>query len=300
MAAACVAGGAGHEAEVITSEAEVPVKNTFIHFGAGRARSLRVCVTDPEDPKLWQKARAPTEPGNTSPAERPAAITEECSGSISGFNEDLLHIQTPEVSPRHTSSSPWSAPSPLGSVHTSGLSRSTPASTPQAVMTSNTAASCSTLTPASSPQVTASDAGHSFKFTLRLADDVGLGIDLAADSTGGLRVQGVLPNGAIDSWNRRCLDGSATAGKVVHPGDALVCVNGKTDSRGMLWECRSKLLLSMTFVRKGEDLSAPNSASDTPGARVSGRDANKVYLQISTALEGERLHASKSLMQGGP
>lgn len=298
------------------------VKNTFIHFGAGKRRSLRVCVTDPEDPKLWQvraPARVPIEPESEeflgSPAGRPAAIREESAAdpedhdpdateakAATALSEEVLQIQTPEVSPRQLSSSPWSASAP-----TSGLSRVTPASSPHPLVVSGAVASCSSRTPASSCQASSplAPVGDGFKFTLRLADDTGLGIDLAADTYGSLRVQGVLPNGAIDAWNRRCLDGTATAAKVVSQGDALVCVNGKCDSQGMLSECRAKLLLSMTFVRKGpEDPSmwAPSLMADSPlvgSPGHIGRDSPKV-LFIHAALEGERLHASKSLLMHSP
>lgn len=321
MAAAEVADAGGD----VGSQEAVPVKNTFIHFGAGKRRSLRVCVTDPEDPKLWQvraPARVPIEPESEefvgSPAGRPAAIREESAAdpedqdpdvleakADTALSEEVLQIQTPENSPRQVSSSPWSASAP-----TSGLSRVTPVSSPHPLMVSGAVASCSSRTPASScqtspPLAPVGDGSQSFKFTLRLADDTGLGIDLAADTNGILRVQGVLPNGAIDAWNRRCLDGSATAAKVVSAGDALVCVNGKSDSQGMLSECRAKLLLSMTFVRKGPEdpsLWAPSLMADSPQVGSPGqigRDSPKV-LQIHAALEGERLHASKSLLMHSP
>jgi len=99
-----------------------------------------------------------------------------------------------------------------------------------------------------------------------------------------------------------------TAGKVVHTGDALICVNNKTDSQAILGECRSKLLLTMTFMRKNaaEDAgryirSAVQSACQSPAGDASVRPGkeSKVFLQIHAALEGERLHASKSLLMQG-
>lgn len=372
MAAACVINPADETTEI---DGAVPVKNTFIHFGASRAkRSLRLCVTDPEDPKLWQPRTEPKEPapviaeeGTTTEPEESRSCSEEAKSPPSSPVVDCPQIQTPEVSPRNVAPTPWQpAMSPFGSppaahgLHSAAAACTPPVSTPQATAVPNAAArwtptstpnaqvlgligsaamatSCSSslASPSSAPpagaQVLATDGSNSFKFTLRLADDVGLGVDLATDAAGGLFVQNILPNGAIDSWNRRCLDGSASAGKVVNTGDALVCVNGKTNSQSILGECRGKLLLTMTFSRKGglEESgsrvpSAANSVTHSPagvhgspagpspsahhhfghgglvrspaGGRTPGKE-NKVFLQIHAALEGERLHASKNLLR---
>lgn len=285
--------GAASDSQAATCQAPMPVRNTFIHFGAmQQRRALRQCVTDPDDPKLWQ-ARTPAwlqaDPisddklGRVSPVGRPATIGEEGTKDEEsplqpGFDTAMteeLQIDIPRAYPRHISLSPWSASASL-----SLPSLQSP--------------------PAASQEST-------FRFTLRLADDTGLGIDLAADCSGvSLCVQSVLPSGAIDAWNRRCLDGSATAGKDVHPGDLLVCVNGKTDKAGMLAECRSKLLLAMTFVRKTP--SEEFTAGGDPGAVAEQQDTirplghrPKVVLQINEALEGERLHANRGMMQArGP
>lgn len=320
----------------------MPVKNTFIHFAAQSKRSLRMCVTDPADPVQARRpsgeeaGSVPHDLADTALEGRPPAIREEIAtepedpklplGPIAldegdspadvsvPWNNDELQIQTPEVSPRLATSSPWSTSAPTPASAPSGVTSASsphpqlmaalaPVSTPDHAI-----ASCSSRTPATPASCSSPAPGceglHTFRFTMRLADDTGLGVDLTADASGGLRVQGVLPNGAIDAWNRRCLDGSATAGKVVHMGDFLVCVNNKTDCQGMLGECKGKLLLTLTFVRKlvAEDSGAFAPAEHQPAGRLGrvGNQSPKVFLQIHAALEGERLHASKNLlMQGG-
>lgn len=88
-----------------------------------------------------------------------------------------------------------------------------------------------------------------FTFTLRRADDVVLGLDVShCDAQGFLLVKGILPNGAIQAWNRQCSGGPA-AGKSVLAGDKIVRVNDATTVQSMLEQCRVKQLLKITVVR---------------------------------------------------
>jgi len=95
------------------------------------------------------------------------------------------------------------------------------------------------------------EGGYCFSFSLRLADDVGLGVDFAPrwDGDKGLMVQGILQNGGLASWNKVCFDGTAQRAKAVWPGDSVVSVNGKTDYNEMMEDCRTKVLLKMTVFR---------------------------------------------------
>jgi len=133
------------------------------------------------------------------------------------------------------------------------------------------------------------DGKLTFSFTLRLADDHGLGLDVVTpEGSRGLVVRQVLQDGAIEAWNRQCLDGSMACLKALQFGDAIVAVNGREDHEGMLQECRDKLLLKMTIER-----SFPGSAPATgyymwPGFETLG-DAAPVY---GTGW-GERLYAHR-------
>lgn len=89
-----------------------------------------------------------------------------------------------------------------------------------------------------------------FKFTLRRADDVRLGLEVSqAQRDSVLVVQDVLPNGAIESWNRQAKAGS-TPWKVVQGGDLVVQVNQAAGCDAMLRECGTKQLLQLTLVRE--------------------------------------------------
>lgn len=94
--------------------------------------------------------------------------------------------------------------------------------------------------------------GFTFTFTLRLADDHGLGIDVAAASAADefLIVERVLNDGAVEAWNKQCLDGTMTSLRAMQAGDAIVRVNGKTDRQSILDECKDKLLLKLTIERR--------------------------------------------------
>jgi len=91
-----------------------------------------------------------------------------------------------------------------------------------------------------------------FGLTLRLADGTELGL---TTSQGGrdchLRIEGVLPGGAADAWNRQC-GSSGAAEKVLLPGDKIVSVNDVAgDPQAMLLECGSRRLLRLQLVRTG-------------------------------------------------
>jgi hypothetical protein len=113
--------------------------------------------------------------------------------------------------------------------------------------------------------------GFYFSFTLRLADDVGLGIDLmpSLESKQSLVVRGILPNGALAAWNLQCFDGTMKQLKAVWPGDAIMEVNGKATCDDMLHQCRTSLLLKITVFRDAPDAAGLHPASMAPAWQCS-------------------------------
>lgn len=90
-----------------------------------------------------------------------------------------------------------------------------------------------------------------FSFSLRRADDTELGIDVRCGSEGRfLVVQNVLRGGAVESWNRQCLE-ALTVARAIFPGDTIVSVNGLSDCKGMLDACRRDLLVKLVVARAG-------------------------------------------------
>lgn len=93
------------------------------------------------------------------------------------------------------------------------------------------------------------DPGFFFRFTIRRADGVGLGLELLRWGGGrALIVQAVLEGGAIEAWNRQFRDGLESE-RAVRPGDVLVSVNDQVECQSMLEECRSKFLLRLGIAR---------------------------------------------------
>lgn len=235
--------------------------------------------------------------------------TASCSG------DESTNICTPEHSPRF-GRSPWSTPCTSPDC----WSASTPGCCSFSAGTPNPGISVidelakrpliATSIPSAMPSVVPSsgsmlasgffDGGFTFTFTLRLADNHGLGIDVMEPvSCEWLVVQQVLQEGAIEAWNKQCLDGSMACLKVVQYGDAIVSVNGRTNRQGMMQECREKMLLKLTVVRRFPDyipsLNTATALFPWPGlesfrvghARLAGE------LHTCSRGEGERFHASK-------
>jgi hypothetical protein len=136
------------------------------------------------------------------------------------------------------------------------------------------------------------EGGYCFGFTLRLADDVGLGVDLAPGWQGsqGLTIQEVLQNGAVASWNKQCFISNKLRAKAVWPGDTIVSVNGKTEYLDMLHECQNNMLLKLTVFRH-DGTSTGATATDCSWARL---DNLARGLTVCQTKDGERLHSSKS------
>jgi len=169
------------------------------------------------------------------------------------------------------------------------------------VLTSLTSASSSlSSSPASSTYVDAAskllsagsqtqflEGGYCFSFTLRLADDVGLGVDLVPswNDSQALCIQEILQNGAVASWNKQCSQSSMMLLKAVWPGDTIVAVNGKREYLDMLDECKHKMLLKLTVFRH-------DSATVPTDCYWSSVQAGG-FMVKSHGCEGERLHSCK-------
>jgi hypothetical protein len=85
-----------------------------------------------------------------------------------------------------------------------------------------------------------------FSLTLRRADNVPLGLEVAGDSGSDyLVVEAVRIGGAVEAWNRQC-HGDA---REIRRGDRIVTINDAKDADAMREECKRKHLLKMSVVR---------------------------------------------------
>jgi hypothetical protein len=88
-----------------------------------------------------------------------------------------------------------------------------------------------------------------FCFTLRLADGIGLGLEINRDDFDQeLLVVRVSPGGAAEAWNRQCFQ-QAFSHKAVCMCDRIVAINGCCDPSSMIEECNQKQLLKLFVVR---------------------------------------------------
>lgn len=100
--------------------------------------------------------------------------------------------------------------------------------------------------------------GFVFNITLRKAEGCSFGLATSTIGYDGvLHVDGVLPGGAAEAWNRQCAS-SGAAEKVLLPGDAIVSVNSVTcGPEEMKLECETQQLLRLLVVRSDGPRSAP-------------------------------------------
>jgi len=303
----------------IDAESPLPVKNTFIHFTnlqQNRVRCLRRVRTDPGEPfgdavRSHKLASASTVSLASSDA---CSTTEPASDSDADPLESLtpldfegISTHTPEQTPRHVRD-PWTSPeaspvlppvsvtpaesptpTPTQSQSTSSSQSSSPTSS------SFLEAAFSSLANSGSPAFL--EGGFCFGMTLRLADDVGLGVDLAPHVGGveKLWIERILPNGAISAWNKQCFqDCTSKRLKAVWPGDTIVSVNGKTDHWDMLQECKTKMLLKLTIYRAVCD----NTMNTLPtGCMWPPAPMHGLMLQAPRLPnDGQRLHSCKKLI----
>jgi hypothetical protein len=98
--------------------------------------------------------------------------------------------------------------------------------------------------------------GFIFTITLRKAEGSSFGL-ATSHKDGVLWIDGVLPGGAAEAWNRQC-GSSGAAEKVLLPGDAIVSVNGVAgNSEDMTAECETRKQLRLMVVRNDGPRSTP-------------------------------------------
>jgi len=276
----------------------LPVKNTFIHFDTPKEeekapavrprRMLRATRSDPEAyglPAVPSASKAEAEQGAKAavccmPLDLSALKQRSTSGDDS-TDVTSTAVHTPEHTPRHWALSVGSTTSPDGvdlqsvdqmsevsssmeaspGIETPTLSAPSEASpgVPQPIV-----GTCDAASSQSVPSAVPSDpfkAGFIFTFTLRLADNVGLGLDVARSSCDSyLTIQQILQHGAIEAWNRQCFDGGMVCMKVVMPGDLIVGINGASGCTAMLQECKDKYLLKVKVLRPYDESAASYSS----------------------------------------
>lgn len=155
---------------------------------------------------------------------------------------------------------------------------------------------------AATAAVAATPGVFGFLFTLRRAEDVGLGLDVDCGQSGRvLLVRKVLRGGAIEAWNRQCLKGPL-AKKAVMPGDAIVSINGCSDAESMLQECRHSFLLKILVTRWDPEqvYGAPAAVPGQSLATAQGAQAihGSWGNSASGKVRSERLVASQTQAKG--
>jgi hypothetical protein len=104
--------------------------------------------------------------------------------------------------------------------------------------------------------------GFVFSIQIRKAEGTSFGLATSSggDDEGVLHIEGVLPGGAVEAWNRQCST-SGSPEKVLLPGDSIVCVNGIGGSgctaEEMKVEFEEKTTLRIMVVRSEGPRSAP-------------------------------------------
>lgn len=114
-----------------------------------------------------------------------------------------------------------------------------------------------------------------FGFTIRVAGgtELGLATRVPRDPLTGkdalyLRIDSVLPGGAVEAWNRQC-GSSGAPEKVLLAGDKIIRVNGAWDTEAMLREFETCRLLRMLIVRTpGEGIAAEEKPPSPQPQRV--------------------------------
>lgn len=309
-----------------TSGPCLPVKNTFIHFEGlsqqSRGRTLRRCCTDPAEPVSLTLRSLSSDTDSTASV---GLCSDTCSTTGPASENDLLeatvdfeaNLDTPESTPRHARD-PWVSPivntslpsvPPMPTITAScppfpSVAHAPPSPTSDSSEVSSLLSSSPSFTPASCTLLEAAlnslsaerspaflEGGFCFGFTLRLADEVGLGVDLTPVGSSSLLVQRVFQKGAIDAWNKQCFDGTAKRFKAIWPGDTIVSVNGKREPADMINECKSKMLLKLTVFRAVCD-DGPCLGLMPTDCYWPSMQAYNVMFQ-SYDCEGERLHSCK-------
>lgn len=132
-------------------------------------------------------------------------------------------------------------------------------------------------TPVASPTPAQPGPPGSFTITLRKADGVDLGLDVVAQDQV-LLVCDVVPDGAVEAWNRQCLNRQSME-RMVHVGDQIITVNNVgQDTLRMMEECRASQLLKLCLLHgdrtDGADPGALAAATPPVGGAPGGTGAS--------------------------
>lgn len=252
----------------------LPVKNTFIHFegAAGRNRSsVKRCITDPSsEPRLlpFLRSRAGVKDASSEEAGSPsdsdseeaaihsssstlsqASAEETCSTTdtlrdLPGSSSDWSSTSTPEASPRWVPSEAVGQPTfwvPVALVQDYSQQLCFPASTSNSNSTQEL--------PHPALQEVHDDSTLLFNFTMRRTLGSTWGVEVKRDVINqALVVVSVLPEGAIEAWNRQ-VRGGPKADRALRNGDLLVGVNDESDCQGMVQELASSTMLTLKVLR---------------------------------------------------
>jgi len=187
---------------------------------------------------------------------------------------DSVHSITPQRSDLNTAGTEASY-SPLPQIPACPFASAAgaPLSLAEALSSSQSASSPAPLSLATSLSVNEAASGYGssvqqvFSITLRKADDTELGLNVRPVEKA-LLVEGILPDGAVEAFNRQC---ASSASRVVCVGDRITSVNSvSNDPEKMLEESKSKQLLKLTLARGEGPL--PEVQAKTPGLRAAATE----------------------------
>lgn len=296
--------------EQSTSGALLPVKNTFIHFDdvkQGRVRCLRRWRTDPAEPTA-QTSREGSDSESTTEPDPLDALAD----ALTSLDFEV-GTQTPEHTPRHTQDPWYTSPtvepriaaaqilSPAGSLVTHSPVILDPTSSHSMASSVSSSPQSSTFLDAAFNQLSITgsphllESGRCVDLTLRLADDVGLGVDFApcADYSQALLIECILPNGGIAAWNKQCFACPSKRSKAVLRGDSIVAVNGKTEHSEMIQECKTEMLLKLTVTKAVRNNSTHMSTVPMTCSWSSTQVQGRIFQACQWTGKGERLHSCK-------
>ena len=125
-----------------------------------------------------------------------------------------------------------------------------------------------------------------FSFTIRKAEGFSFGIRVGKDKNDNMLVLEVIPNGAVEAWNRQCADPNL----IVRAGDKITKINSCNYFVAMMLEFRHHSTVKLTVVR-GDPPCRPLCA------RVACRSAGHPTARMESVHEEEEFATSVFLYQ---
>jgi len=126
-----------------------------------------------------------------------------------------------------------------------------------------------------------------FGFTIRVAGgtELGLATSVPTDPVSGkdalyLRIDTVLPGGAVDAWNRQC-GSSGAPEKVLLAGDKIIRVNAAGETDAMRREFATSRLLRMLIVRTPSDTQEQGAVVQRPQPSATTSQQKPVVLSAA-------------------